>query len=375
MMPNSSSSKKMRVLVAIASDIATDMRVTKVVRFLCSIGFVPQVICCKRSEIEWRDDFQAIRMRMLVKRSFLFYLMFNLRLFLRGIFHQADIILANDLDTLPACRLLGWLKGIPVIYDSHEYFTESVGLFDRPFVKRIWQGIEKLFLPGVSAAYTVSQPIADAYQKLYGIPFRVIRNYPDLQQFPQRKNYSPYNNSKYILYQGVFNPSRSIPQLIEAMQWVDKEYHLVLAGHGELEDELRQLVKNLKLQQRVVFTGSLPYHDLIQYTYHASLGIALEESQTLSFKYSLPNKVFDYVAASLPFVTLGTPLVREMVEKMGIGILVENNYPDYLAQQINFILQNESLLESIRIRQKEIRHLFSWENECQNLSDLFHAVK
>ncbi len=365
----------MRVLVAIASDIATDMRVTKVVRFLISMSYKPQVICCKKSELEWHDDFKAIRMRIWAKKSFLFYLTFNIRLFLCGIFHRADIILANDLDTLPACRMLGWLKRVPVIYDSHEYFTESVGLRNRPLVKKIWQRIEKIFLPGVAAAYTVSQPIAESYQKIYGIPFKVIRNYPDLKLFPKRRNTSPYSKSKYILYQGVFNPSRSLPQLIESMQWVDSGYHLVLAGHGELEHELRRIVKKLHLENRVVFTGSLAYNDLIQYTYHASLGVALEESTALSFKYSLPNKVFDYVAAALPFISLGTPLVKELIEEMGIGILIDNNAPESLAKEMNDILQNENLLERIRNRQNEFRDRFSWENECQNLSALFHGIK
>lgn len=365
----------MRVLVAIASDIATDMRVTKVVRFLLSKRYLPQVICCKRSEIAGPADFPIVRMRMLIKSSFLFYFLFNVRLLLHGIFQRVDIILANDLDTLPACRILGWMKRIPVIYDSHEYFTESVGLTHRPFVKKIWQRIEKIFIPGVAAAYTVSQPIADAYQELYGIPFRVIRNFPDLQQFPQPTSNNPYIKSKYILYQGVFNPSRSLPQLIEAMKWIDGSYHLVLAGHGELEEELRRMVKNLHLENRVFFTGSLPYNDLIQYTYNASLGIALEEGDALSFKYSLPNKVFDYVAAALPFVTLGTPLVKELVEETGIAMLIENNSPDILAQRINAILHDENLLERVRIRQQEVRHRFNWVHECQQLSDLFDAVK
>lgn len=347
------------------------MRVTKVIRFLDSIGYKPQVICCRRSAVAWQEDFHAVRMSMLFKKSVGFYFFFNLRLFIRGLFHGADIILANDLDTLPACRLLGWIKRIPVVYDSHEFFTESVGLTDKPLIKKIWLQIERFFLPGVAAAYTVSQPIADSYQKLYGIPFKVVRNFPDLSQFPKRKEKLPYEKNKYILYQGVFNPSRSLPQLIESMQWIDDYYHLVLAGHGELEQELRDLVKDFNLESRIYFTGSLSYSDMIQYTYGATLGIALEESTALSFTYSLPNKVFDYVAAGLPFITLGTPLVRQLVESHGIGVIIERNSPDFLAKEIQSILQNPERLDKIRACQNETRHLFNWASECQQLSDLF----
>ena len=111
---------------------------------------------------------------------------------------------------------------------------------NRPLVKGIRKGIESVFLPGVAAAYTVSEPIAVAYSDRYHIPFRVIRNYPDLAQFPSRADVSPYTKSKYILYQGVFNPYRSLPELIRAMCWIDEDYHLILAGYGELEAELKE---------------------------------------------------------------------------------------------------------------------------------------
>jgi glycosyltransferase involved in cell wall biosynthesis len=364
-----------RVLVAVASDIVTDMRVTKVVRFLHSRGFAVKVICCKKSTVSWTNEFEVLRLRMLFHRSILFYFFFNLKLLFYGLFERADVILSNDLDTLPACRILGWLKRVPVVYDSHEFFTESVGLMNRPFTKKVWLFIENIFLPGVAGAYTVSQPISSAYADRYKMPFAVIRNYPELSNFPDKKNVSPFSKGKFILYQGVFNPSRSLSQLIEAMQWVSEEYHLVLIGHGELEVELREKVDLLNLNHRVTFTGSLLYADMIQYTYFASLGIALEESSSLSFLHSLPNKVFDYVAAGLPFISLGTPLVREQIEKYDIGILAESNEPNSLARRINAVLADAQLLERIRAAQHRARVHFNWENECRNLEQLFFGLK
>jgi glycosyltransferase involved in cell wall biosynthesis len=371
----SSSLKKKHVLVAIASDIATDVRVTKVVRFLLGQDFLVCVICCKRSNIIWGEDFRALRMNLLVRSSIFFYVLFNLRLFLYGLFKRSDIILANDLDTLPACRMLGWLKRVPVIYDSHEFFTESVGLMNRPLVKGIWKRIERFFLPGVAAAYTVSEPIAKAYSDRYSIQFSVIRNYPDLSQFPSRADVSPYSKSKYILYQGVFNPFRSLPELIRSMLMINEDYHLILAGYGELEVELKEMVHSLGLENRVLFTGTLGYTDLIQYTYHASLGIALEEADALSFRYSLPNKVFDYVAAGLPFLSMGTPLVRQLIDDHGIGFVCESNLPEYLANKINQVLADTSRLDEVRSAQNKVRSSFNWQNECLRLRDLFGNLR
>ena len=362
-------------MVAISSDIVTDVRVTKVVRFLCGQDFLASVICCRRSSIDWSGEFPVTRMRMLFQSSFLFYFFFNLKLILRGLFHRADLILANDLDTLPACRILGWLKRSPVVYDSHEFFTESVGLMNRPVVRGIWKRIEKAFLPGVAVAYTVSEPIAEAYFKRYNVAFKVVRNYPDLSRFPLRSNIHPYPQSKYILYQGVFNPCRSLPQLIRSMTLVDDEYHLILAGYGELTGELKELVNVLNLSNRVKFTGTMEYSQLIQYTYYASLGIALEEPESLSFRYSLPNKVFDYVAAGLPFISMGTPLVKQLIDEHGIGFICESNAPELLAARINEVLADNRGLERVRSAQKNARQSFNWQNECSRLGDLFGNLR
>ena len=371
-MNNSKSLKPTKsVLVAITSDIVTDMRVMKVVRFLRSQGYITEIICVKRSGLEWNNEVVALRMNMLIKRTALFYLFFNIRLFIHGLFRRTDIILSNDLDTLPAARLLGWIKAAPVVYDSHEFFTESVGLVDRRFVRKVWLTLEKNLVPGVAAAYTVSEPIAQAYYNRYGVQFSVIRNYPQLVDFPQSAESILLTDKKFILYQGVFNPCRSLPQLIESMQWIDDEYDLVLVGYGELENELRRLTKLFKVENRVIFVGRLKYDDMMQYTYKATLGIALEESCGLSFHYSLPNKVFDYVAAGLPFISLGTPLVKQLIDEHQIGIITESNSPSSLSEEINSILHDADRLQNIMSAQRDARSLFSWENELSKLSVLF----
>ena len=53
---------------------------------------------------------------------------------------------------------------------------------------------------------------------------------------------------------------------------------------------------------RVDFIGRVPYEQLSEYTAKASVGLLLEEPVGLSFQYALPNKLFDYIHADLPFI-------------------------------------------------------------------------
>src|SRR4029078_2103384 len=82
-----------------------------------------------------KRDYKTVRFKLWFERGPMFYASFNLRLFFFLVVNRADILLANDLDTLPANYLAARLKNTPLVYDSHEYFTEVPELENRLFVK------------------------------------------------------------------------------------------------------------------------------------------------------------------------------------------------------------------------------------------------
>lgn len=357
--------------MAVTSDIFTDMRVIKVASFLSKNNCKVQVLGRNTSDFELKVPFETKRFNMCFHRSFLFYIEYNLRFFFYGLFHKVDVIVSNDLDTLVSCTLLSKIKRVPLIYDSHEYFTESVGLQDRNRVRAFWLWLERICMPTVSKAYTVSQPISDAYKTKYDIDFKLIRNYPSVENLPSSELNMFFPERKVILYQGVFNPNRGLEETIQAMQFLDDTYLFVLVGYGELEGKLKSLTNQLNLQHKVHFTGKLPYEKMMQYTYQADLGIALEAPVGKSFEYSLPNKVFDYIHASLPFISLGTPEVKKIIEKDEIGIIIPNNQPETIAHEIEKILNDTELYQRIQHIQQRVRQNYTWENEEKVLNEIY----
>ena len=78
---------------------------------------------------------------------------------------------------------VAWGK-LPVMYDSHEYFTEAAGLTGHPFKKAVWRLLERWAFRKLPCMITVNDSIAEAYRTAYGIDVRVVRNMPRRQPRP-----------------------------------------------------------------------------------------------------------------------------------------------------------------------------------------------
>jgi hypothetical protein len=76
-------------------------------------------------------DYQTDRLKTWFNSSALFYMEFNIRLFLRLFRLRADIYLGNDLDVMPYPQCCS--SGKPIVYDSHEYFWAWQGWVKNPF--------------------------------------------------------------------------------------------------------------------------------------------------------------------------------------------------------------------------------------------------
>jgi len=315
------------------------------------------------------------RLKLIFEKGPLFYLEYNIRLFFFLLKMKPAVLLSNDLDTLPANAMVSLIKGIPLVYDSHEYFTEVPELIDRPVTRGIWKIIESFFIRKAIKTYTVSESIAKAYNKKYGVSFTVVRNMPEKVNV---ENLTPKSiltlprkeGRKIILYQGSVNVDRGLEEMVAAMEFLPNCEFCVL-GDGDIFNDLKLTISKVKWGDRIHFLGLIPHEDLPAITKQADLGISIEKKKGLSYTFALPNKVFDYVQVGLPVLMSDLPELVEINKLYEFGKVIDNHDPKKIAFAVMEMFDNNDVLEKLKSNALKAAEELNWEKELYKINEIF----
>lgn len=368
-----------RVIVSVTNDIYTDQRVHKVCTYLHDNGYSVLLVGRRLTHSKTLDHrtYSTHRMKLVFTKGALFYAFFNLRLFLFLIFRKSDILLSNDLDTLLANRIASQLKRNKLVYDSHELFTEVPELTTRPKVRKVWLSIEKRIFPKLKHVYTVNQSIAKIYEERYGINVGVVRNVSrkwEPKKIKSKTDLSIPEDKKMIILQGSgINIDRGGEEAVESMLWV-KNAILYIVGGGDVISQLKDAVIKNKLSEKVFFIDRLPYDQMMNYTYHADLGLTLDKDTNPNYRFSLPNKVFDYIHTRTPVLSSDLVEIRRVFEKHNVGVVLKEYSSNSIASEINKLFDKPDALKEMKENCILASKEECWEKEKEKLSAYFPQI-
>lgn len=357
-----------RVIVSVINDLVTDQRVNKSCLTLQKAGFEVLLVGRRQRKSPPMDDrpYKSHRMKLLFEKGPMFYATFNIRLFIFLLFHRCDCLLSNDLDTLLPNFWISKLKRIPLIYDSHEYFTEVPELVSRPKVQRVWKRIEEYVVPKLPEMITVNQSIADLFHEKYGIKVHIIRNIPMRKLLPapaSRQEVGLDPNKHILVLQGSgINIHRGSEELLDAMQYLD-DCQLVIIGGGDVLPILKEKVAANHWDDRVKFFPRMPYQQMMAITQLAELGFTLDKDTNLNYRFSLPNKLFDYIQAGVPIIASHLTEIERIITDYNIGTFIDNHEPKTIAATIQNALNDEKILSLWKNNLIFAAQNLCWENE------------
>jgi len=366
-----------RVYITVINDLVTDQRVHRITATLAEEGAEPFLIGRRlRNSVHPPDlPWKCRRFRMLFTGGPFFYFFFNIRIFFFLLFaSRPHMILANDLDTLSSAFLVSRLRKVPLLYDSHEYFTELPELVDRKHIRAVWEKIERLILPNVKFAMTVCSSIAEEYKRKYGISFEVVRNMP-VSAVPVISDTwkERFPGKRIVLYQGAVNKGRGLEMVIKSMPFLD-DVQFIIAGSGDIDREIDKLIKETKTSDRVLMTGRLRPEELFQLTCQADLGLSVEEDLGLNYRFALPNKLFDYIRANVPVLCSDLPEMAAIVKGYDIGMVSGEREPAVFAIKVMQALEDPDQIYRWKENLKRAAAELNWENESLTLRKLYHQV-
>jgi len=372
-----------KVIISVISDLATDQRVHRSALTLHEMGYDVSLVGRKLRKSLALDErpYKTIRLNLLFEKGVFMYAEWHVRLFFYLLLNKCCLLFANDLDTLLPNYLASKIYQLPIIYDSHEYFTEVPELQNNPFRKKVWKRVEQYIFPRLKHTITVNDSIAGLFYKNYGKKPLVVRNVPLANNFNRVNNIAFFKteneipeDKKIIIIQGAgINIQRGAEEAVEAMKHLP-DCVLLVIGSGDVYNTLLKLSAEHNVGERIVFISRLPYSDLMEFTQIADVGLTLDKNTNINYRYSLPNKLFDYIQAGIPVISSDLTEVTAIVKKFDIGMVINNVTPSEIANAIKNLFRDNETYTTYRNNTKAAAAELNWSVERKKLEDLIRTI-
>ena len=378
-----------RIVMLVRNSYTHDTRVEKEARTLTDAGFEVIVVADAAPgmpERETRDRSTVIRVpRTAASIPGLRFLLHEWRLARRLRQLRPTFLHAHDSNALLAVAIAAGRLRVPFVLDAHELWLGRPPR-DRPglyrFAFRAWYTLlERLLVPRAASVVTVSAPIARHLERRYRLPtVELVPNYPDIGRPVKRREIRDLVRglpapAPIVLHLGAYLPDRGLEQLIEALVEVE-DAHLVVLGVGPRAPALAELAGRLGVGGRVHLVPPVPSDDVVDYTASATIGVAPIVPTTLNNAYSLPNKLFQYMAAGVPVLASRLPQLTEIVEASEAGVTVNTRDVPALAAALRSLLADAPRLDEMgHNARRAVEERYNWSISARALLRVYAGLK
>lgn len=257
-----------------------------------------------------------------------------------------DIIIANDVDTLPAAFYIKGNSGAAVILDAHEYAP-------RQFENLLWWRfifqpavlwVCNNFLPKINLMFTVGRGVADEYKKNFGIDSVIITNAPPFQG---QKPSAIEQGKIRLVHHGIANASRRPDLMFEMMRMLDERFSLDLylltssyASAGTIR-YIQTLKEKFSEDKRIRIHDPLPQEKIVPTLNQYDMGVFLLPPINFNYANALPNKFFDFIQAGLAVAIGPSPEMASYLTTFRNGVVSENFEAADLASVLNKLTESD----------------------------------
>lgn len=182
---------------------------------------------------------------------------------------------------------------------------------------------------------------------------------PNGINFKEIAKFSPDPNiiTPSLFFLGELRPEKGIELIIRSLVSVKKVFpniHLYIGGTGIMEKELKDLTRELNIQDNVEFLGFLKGE---KYTYYKSTDIYILPS----YWENQPISILEAMASGTAIIASNVGGIPELIENGRTGFLFENNDISDLTQKIIILLSDEKFRKYLGTNAKDKSRNYSWD--------------
>lgn len=193
---------------------------------------------------------------------------------------------------------------------------------------KIWYHVVARFLMRKASVIPRSEAAADFIRQFMPrVSKDCIDHGVNMDQIPQLRQIEKENRfvvvSQFIERKKV---DRTILRFADFLKNGHEEYRLYLIGRGELEKDLRELVRQQHLEDRVIFAGQMTHEKLLPFVAgsRAMLVSTIKDDNMVS--------IVESIAAGTPVITTSVPFTAVYIRRENLGIVEDDWDADCLEQ-------------------------------------------
>ncbi|OHA39436.1 MAG: hypothetical protein A3G52_01055 [Candidatus Taylorbacteria bacterium RIFCSPLOWO2_12_FULL_43_20] len=172
-----------------------------------------------------------------------------------------------------------------------------------------------------------------------------------------RKNFGIRQNDISLVTSSRLVAKNGVEDIIDAMKFLDENIKLMIAGSGELENELKEKTAKLGLSGRVFFAGYVDHDDLPAYLNASDIFIRPSLSEGMG------NSFIEAMAAGVPVIATPVGGIPDFLHDGETGIFCEVKNPRSVAEKVNMIITDPELrARLIRNGEKLARDKYNWSD-------------
>ncbi|WP_343926371.1 glycosyltransferase [Rhodoglobus aureus] len=220
--------------------------------------------------------------------------------------------------------------------DMHEYRDPRLKLVSirRVLTDRYYRWRRSLIgHHAIDTRTTVASRIAELYVDDFGVELpKLVRN------SPPREDLIPSAVSEEnitLAFHGMASWARGFKEIFAALPHIDKRFSMtfMLTGNPSVISQVKELAH--PFGERVMFVDPVPMTDVPSRINEFDLEIIFYQPTAVNLEFSLPNKFFEAIQARMGVIIGQSPMMAQIVDEFGVGVVVPGWTADQLAATIN----------------------------------------